>query len=210
MADRDRDRILVEFDYMPVDSFSITLGYIHAQSKYKESVLGLQKSLDESYSVNLNYAVNSKVNAYAFYNLDYIDADILNTTGGSSAPWNAITEDQIETAGIGLSAIISEKFSLGIDYVYAGSTGKISVQTAAEEEPFDNLKTNLKNFRLHFDYEFNDSWGYKLYAEREQYDARDWAIDGLGVDGINAVLSMGEQSPDYSVWYYRFQISYRF
>mgnify|MGYP001828114842 FL=1 len=159
MADGDGDRILVEFDYMPVDSFSITLGYIHAQSKYKESVLGLQKSLDESYSVNLNYAVNSKVNAYAFYNLDYIDADILNTTGGSSAPWNAITEDQIETAGIGLSAIISEKSSLGIDYVYAGSTGKISVQTAAEEEPFDNLKTNLKNFRLHFDYEFNDSWG---------------------------------------------------
>ena len=210
MADRDRDRILAEFDYMPFDSFSITLAYTHAKSKYNESVLGLQESLDESYSVNLNYAISSDINAYAFYNLDYLDADILNTSGGNSTPWNAVTQDRIETAGIGLSAVISEKSSLGIDYVYAGSTGKISVTTTADEPPFDTLKTNLKNFKLHFDYDFSDSWGYKLYAEREQYDARDWAIDGLGVDGINSVLSMGEQSPEYSVWYYRFQVSYRF
>lgn len=210
MADRDRDRILLEFDYMPIDSFSITLGYIHAKSSYKESVLGLQESVDESYSVNLNYAISSKVNAYAFYNLDYLDADLLNTTGGNSAPWKARTQDRIETAGIGLSATISEKSSIGVDYVYAGSRGKILVQTTADEPPFDPLKTSLKNFKLHFDYDFSDSWGYKLYAEREQYDSSDWAIDGLGVDGINSVLSMGEQSPEYSVWYYRFQISYRF
>ncbi len=210
MADRDRDRILLEFDYMPIDSFSITLGYIHAKSSYKKSVLGLQKSVDQSYSVNLNYAISSKVNAYAFYNLDYLDADLLNTSGGSSGQWSARTQDRIETSGIGLSATISEKSSIGVDYVYSGSRGKILVQTSADEPPFDPLMTSLKNFKLHFDYDFSDSWGYKLYAEREQYDSSDWAIDGLGVGGINSVLSMGEQSPEYSVWYYRFQISYRF
>ncbi len=84
------------------------------------------------------------------------------------------------------------------------------LQPAADEDPFDPLKTSLKNFKLHFDYDFSDNWGYKLYAEREQYKSSDWAIDGLGVDGINSVLTMGEQSPEYSVWYYRFQISYRF
>ncbi|MDX2418782.1 MAG: MtrB/PioB family decaheme-associated outer membrane protein [Xanthomonadales bacterium] len=210
MADRDRNRLLLEFDFMPIDSFSINLGYIHAESQYKKSLLGLQKSVDESYSVNLNYAISPTINAYAFYNLDYIDADITNSSGGNSVPWVARTQDRIETAGIGLSAAISEKSSLGVDYVYAGSTGKISVMTSADEDPFDPLKTSLKNFKLHFDYDFSDHWGYKLYAEREQYDSRDWAIDGLGVDGINSVLSMGEQSPEYSVWYYRFQISYRF
>lgn len=210
MADRDRKRVLAEFDYMPFDKFSINLAYIHAKSQYKQSVLGLQESIDESYSVNLNYAISSTINAYAFYSLDYIDADIINTTGGNSLPWHAVTSDRIETAGIGLSATISEKSSLGVDYVYAGSTGKISVKTIADEDPFDPLKTSLKNFKLHFDYELSDNWGYKLYAEREQYKSRDWAIDGFGVDGINSVLSMGEQSPEYSVWYYRFQISYRF
>jgi MtrB/PioB family decaheme-associated outer membrane protein len=210
MADRDRDRILVEFDYMPLDAFSISLAYIHAKSKYKESVLGLQESLDESYSVNLNYAISSDINVFGFYNLDYLDADILNTSGGNATPWNGVTQDRFETYGIGLSAAINEKSSLGVDYVHAGSTGRISVTTAADEPPFDNLETKLKSLKLHYDYDFSDSWGCKLYLEWEEYDARDWAIDGLGVDGINSVLSMGEQSPDYSIWYYRFQISYRF
>ncbi|HEY5776933.1 MAG TPA: MtrB/PioB family decaheme-associated outer membrane protein, partial [Xanthomonadales bacterium] len=210
MADRQRDRVLVEFDYMPTAALGINLGYTQAKSKYQKSSIGLQESNDESYSVNLNYAFSEKINAYAFYNLDFIDADIVNTAGGITAPWNAVTRDRIETSGIGVSATTSEKSSLGVDYVYAGSTGRISVTTSADEAPFEPLKTNLKSFKLHFDYDFSDHWGYKLYAEREQYDSRDWAIDGIGVDGINSVLTMGETSPDYSVWYYRIQLNYRF
>ena len=210
MADRDRKRVLAELDIMASDKFGINLAYIHAKSQYKQSVLGLQESIDESYSVNLNYAFSQTINAYAFYSLDYIDADMLNTSGGNALPWQALTSDRIETAGIGLSAVLSEKASLGVDYVYAGSKGDISVQTAADEPPFDPLKTKLKSFKIHFDYNFSEHWGYKLYAENEQYDSQDWAIDGLGVDGLNSVLSMGEQSPVYDVWYYRFQISYRF
>ena len=210
MADRDRDRFLVEFDFMPVESLGITLGYINSKSKYTESVIGLQESADESYSLNVNYALGKKINVYAFFNIDEIDADIVNTTGGSSTPWNAETRDRIKTSGIGLSTVLSEKSSFGVDYVYAGSTGRISVKTSADEAPFEPLKTNLKNLKLHFDYDFSDHWAYKLYAEREQYGGSDWAIDGLEPGGINSVLTMGQQVPEYNVWYYRMQISYKF
>jgi predicted porin len=210
MADRNRDRYIVEFDYMVTDALGVNLGYSQAKSEYKQSILGLQQSDDENFSVNLNYALGAKVNVYAYYNLDTINAEIANTSGGSTGFWNAATRDRIETSGVGLTAVTSEKSSLGIDYVYSGSTGQISVKTSADEPPFEPLKTNLKNFKLHFDYNFSDHWGYKFYAEREQYDSRDWAIDGIGVDGINSVLTMGENSPDYSVWYYRLQLNYRF
>jgi hypothetical protein len=210
MADRDRDRMLVEFDLMLVDSFGINLSYIKAEADYENSELGLQNSDDESYSINLNYAVGKKVNLYAFYTHDDIDADLLNTTGGNAEPWNAVTRDRIATVGIGLNANINDKSSLGIDYVSSDSKGDIWVQTNADEEPFDPLKTNLSNAKVHFDYEINEHWGYKLYAEYEKYSSRDWTIDGMGVDGINMVLTMGEQSPDYNVWYFRAQASYRF
>jgi len=210
MADRSRDRYVIEFDYMVTAALGLNLAYSEAQSEYKNSILGLQQSEDQNYSVNLNYALGDKINVYGFYNLDTIDADIVNTSSGGSGVWDAATRDRIETSGVGLTATISEKSSLGMDYVYSDSNGRISVQTAAAEPPFDPLKTNLKNFKLHFDYAFNDHWGYKLYAEREQYESSDWAIDGFGVDGINSVLTMGEDSPEYSVWYYRFQVSYRF
>ena len=84
------------------------------------------------------------------------------------------------------------------------------MQTTLEEDPFKPLRTDLSNVTLHFDHEVNEHWGYKLFAEYEKYDSQDWGIDGLGVDGINSVLTMGLQSPNYSAWYLRVQANYRF
>ncbi len=209
-ADRDRERILVELDIMPFEAFGINLSYFQADSDYRQSEIGLQESNEESYTINFNYAMSTKVNMYAFLTRDDIDADLLNTTGGSAIPWNAVTRDRITTLGFGLSSRISKKSSIGFDYVSSDSKGDISVQTSAEEAPFDPLKTDLTNAKVHFDYEVSDHWAYKLYAEYEKFSSRDWAIDGLGVDGISSVLTMGEQSPEYTAWYFRVQASYRF
>ena len=210
MADRDRNRYLVDFDFMINESLGINLNYFYAKSDYDKSAIGLQKSTDQSFTINLNYAVSSKVNFYAFATRDEIDATILNTTGGSSAPWDANTRDNMTTIGLGLSSVIDDKSSVGFDFVSSDSDGKISVQTDANEDPFAPLKTNLVNAKLHYDREINEHWGYKLYVEFEKYRAKDWAIDGLGAGGINSVLTMGEQSPEYNIWYLRVQASYRF
>ena len=210
MADRDRNRYQIEFDFMVSESVGINLNYFYAKSDYDKSVIGLQKSTDQSFTINFNYAIGSRVNFYAFATRDDIDATILNTTGGSSAPWDGNTRDNMTTIGLGLSSVIDEKSSVGFDFVSSDSDGKISVQTAADEEPFAPLKTNLTNAKLHYDREINEHWGYKLYVEFEKYRASDWAIDGLGVDGINSVLTMGQQTPKYNIWYLRVQASYRF
>lgn len=210
MADRDRDRYLVEFDFMPTADLGINVNYFYAKSKYDESPIGLQKSTDQSLTINFNYAVSNKINTYAFITRDDINADILNTAGGSSPPWSGDTRDDITTFGFGLSSVIDEKSSIGFDLVSSESKGKILVQTTAEEPPFSPLKTKLLNAKLHYDREINEHWGYKLYLEFEKYRSQDWAIDGLGVDGIHSILSMGAQSPEYNVWYARIQASYRF
>lgn len=209
-ADRERERVLVDFDLTPAGAFGINLSYFLADSQYTSSKIGLQESVEESYSINLNYAPNNGVNLYAFLSLDHIDADLINTSDPFNAPWNAVTRDRIVTAGFGMSTRISEKSSIGFDLVSSDSRGDISVQTTALEEPFDPLRTKLSNAKVHFDHEINDRWGYKLYAEYEKFSAQDWAIDGLGVDGISSVLTMGEQSPEDTVWYLRIQASYKF
>lgn len=209
-ADRDRERTMIDLDLAPFEAFGINLSYFHANADYKNSEIGLQESDEESYTVNLNFVVGAKLNIYAFLSRDDIDADILNTTSFNAVPWSAKTHDRITTAGFGFSTPISEKSSIGFDFVSSDSKGEISVQTSLEEDPFDPLKTDLKNAKVHFDHEVNDRWGYKLYAEYEKYSSQDWAIDGLGVDGIDRILTMGEQSPEYKAWYFRVQASYRF
>ena len=112
---------------------------------------------------------------------------------------------------MGLSTPISEKSSIGFDLVSSKANGDIATRTAADEDPFPTLKTHLRNAKLHYDRQINDRWGYKVYAEFEKYRSSNWAVDGLGVDGINSVLSMGEYSPALNnVWYIRVQASYTF
>jgi MtrB/PioB family decaheme-associated outer membrane protein len=209
-ADRDRERAQIDLDFAPSEDFGINLSFFNAESEYTKSEVGLQESNDQSYSVNLNYAAGKKVNLYAFWTQDDIDAELINTPSTMANSWLGKTRDRITTLGLGLSARINEKSSVGFDYISADSKGDISVQTSNEEEPFSPLRTDLTNARVHYDHEINEHWGYKLYAEYEKYDSRDWIIDGLGVDGISSVLTMGDESPEYEVWYFRVQASYRF
>lgn len=210
MADRERDRVVVELDLMPTEAIGVNFSYYRAESDYDESVLGLQESTDQSYTVNFNYAVGEKIDLYAWLTRDDIDASMSNASGSNASPWNAVTDDRITTMGVGASSRLSDSTSIGVDYVSSDSRGRISVETAAEEPPFDILKTDLTNLKAYFNHEINDHWGYKLYAEYEKFSGKDWAIDGFGPDGINSVLSLGQQIPDYSTWYFRIQASYRF
>ena len=209
-ADRDRDRITAEFDFMPTESLGINVSYFKAEADYTESQIGLQGSIEDSYTVNFNYAVGKQFNMYAFLTREDIDADLLNATSANAMPWRARTSDEIDTQGVGLSAHVNEKISLGLDIVNSESKGEISVQTDDEEDPFSPLRTKLTNARLHFDHDINERWGYKLYAEYETYKTKDWALDGMGVDSIGSVLTFGEQPINYSIWYFRVQASYRF
>ena len=209
-ADRERERVQVEYDLTPIEDLGINLSYYYAKSEYTKSQIGLQQSKDQSYTINLNYAAGSKLMLYGYFTGEDIDADLINTTSLNAVPWNAVTNDQITTLGVGLTTQISEKSSLGFDFVSSDASGDILVQTTLDEPPFDPLKTNLKNARVHFDHQLNEHWGYKIYAEYEKFSSQDWTIDGVGVDGITTILTMGEQSPDYNVWYFRVQASYRF
>jgi MtrB/PioB family decaheme-associated outer membrane protein len=208
-ADRDRERIVAEFDFMPTESLGINVSYFKAESEYTESQIGLQDSIEDSYTVNLNYAVGKKFNLYAFVTREDINSELLNATSVSAPPWRAQTSDEIDTNGFGLSAHVSDKTSLGLDIVNSESKGEILVQTD-DEDPFSPLRTKLTNARLHFDHEINERWGYKLYAEYETYKSKDWALDGMGVDAIGSVLTFGELPLNYSIWYFRVQASYRF
>lgn len=98
-ADRGRDYARVDFDFYPVQALAINLNYFKASSDYEKSPLGLQQSEDQSYTINLNYAAGSRLNFYAFYTRDEIDADMVNATSISATPWNAVTRELITLAG---------------------------------------------------------------------------------------------------------------
>ena len=199
MAERDRNRVTVEFDLTPTDRFDIALSIYTTDDEYDASVIGLTEGEETSYNLDLNYILNEHTNLYAFAGRDEIESTMSAADGADSIPWNAFTKDKIVTWGVGISGQIKEKITYGIDYVSSDSDGDILTDSGAGEAPFPVLTTSLRQARVYFKYKVNDRWGLGLDAYNEKYDSDDWYVDGIGPLDIDGILNMGEISPDYDV-----------
>lgn len=206
-ADRDRNRGQLEAFQSFASGLGVNLTLYAARDDYNESVLGLQNSDVEGATLSLDYAVNTASSVYAFFSQEKIESDLFGRDG--SQDWAANTKDRISTAGAGYSTSIEPDKQLGIDLIWADSKGDISVRTF-DEAPFPALRTKLKNLRVHFSHDVSENWGYRIYAEYESFDSSDWAFDGIGVDGVDNVLTYGIISPRYDVLNLRAQATYHF
>jgi MtrB/PioB family decaheme-associated outer membrane protein len=210
MAQRDRDRITAALDLAPSQQLGINLSYFSTEDDYHDSVIGLTSSEQTTYNIDVSYAAGDRGSIHAFVSRDEIDSGINGKEELTSLTWNARTEDSITTWGIGFSGKAGDKVTYGADYVESGSDGEILTLRDSDAPPFPVLKTDLRNARVYLRYAASDHWLLGFEAMQEEYDTEDWALDGIGPDGILTVLTMGEVSPDYQVQVYRARATYRF
>ena len=210
LADRDRDRVLIDLDLFPGDRLSAGISYFFTEDKYKQSILGLMKSNENNLSLDLGFAVRANLSLHAFFNLDNYKSDISGAQSDFMTPWTARTKDRFTTWGFGLGGKLSDRLDISIDYVSSKSRGRISTDSGAGEPPFPDLTSHLRNANIRLTYQASRKWGLTLQAEHENYDSSDWQIDGLGNDGISAILTLGPVSPQYSVTVLRILANYKF
>jgi hypothetical protein len=189
------------------NGLGINLMVYGAEDDYRNSLLGLQGSDVSGATLSVDYAFSPASSAYGFISSESIESDLYGIE--RTQQWSAETEDDISTAGAGFSSAIDSSKRWGIDVVWADSEGDISV-TTGDEAPFPNLETTLFNVRLNFSHDLSDQWGYRIFAEYEDFESSNWAVDGIGVDGVDAVLTYGLISPKYDVINLRAQAVYRF
>ncbi len=210
LADRQRDRVVLELNLAPTEQLSAGLSYFVAKDRYERSLLGLLGSDEDSFNLDLGFAFSPNINLHGFVTRDEYDSEISGATDPDAKPWRARTEDRFTTFGVGLSGKLGTRIDLGLDFISSISKGRITTDKGAGEAPFPQLKTDLQNTRIHLSYRVSPRWGWKLYAEHEKYTSTDWQIDGLGNDGLSAILTLGEVSPDYKVTLLRLLANYTF
>jgi MtrB/PioB family decaheme-associated outer membrane protein len=210
LADRDRDRVVFELDVSPGARLSANLSYIVSRDRYGQSILGLIESDEHSVSLDLGYSVKTNLSAHAFVSLEDYDSEISSADYDSAKRWMANTKDSFVTWGFGVSGQLTDKLDISIDYVSSDSRGRITTDSGASEPPFPDLKTELRNANIRLNYRTGKQWGISLLAEHENYDSKDWQIDGLGNDGISAILTLGPESPNYNVTVIRLLANYSF
>lgn len=210
LAGRSQDKAVIEVDFSPTDKVSASLSYFSSKNDYDQSVLGLLKSDESSYSLDIAYALMNKFHLHVFISREKIDSQISAAENAVTAPWLAQTQDRFTIMGLGLSGELNDKMSIDLDYVTSDSTGRINTNSGAGEAPLPDLETDLRSIRLRLKYRINDKWGMVLIGEHEKYQSTDWQIDGLSNDGIAAILTLGDASPDYSTGLVRLMARYQF
>lgn len=206
LAGRDRRRLAVELDLLPTDRLNASLGWFRSRDDYDASVLGLLDSEEDSLNLDLGWSLGPDLSIYAFASLDRFDSEIAGAVFDGAEPWRSETEDRFTTFGAGFSGRLNAHYELGFDLVSSQARGRI----ATGQAPFPDLRNRLHTMRLRLAYRPERPWGWTLFAERERYESADWQIDDLPPDGLDAILTLGDRSPDTRLLLLRLQAHYRF
>ena len=79
-----------------------------------------------------------------------------------------------------------------------------------DNTPFPELTTKRHTYKLYGDYSLTQRSYLNVAFWYEKYDEENWAIDGVTVNTINNVLSLGEVSPSYDIGYVTVSYKYVF
>ena len=218
LADRDRTNVGAKIDYMATEKLFLSARADYNKDDYSSSVLGLTEATQPVYSVDITYQPRHNITTYGYYVHENIQSsqnglDIFMNTGSK---WQADYDDIFYTAGIGARLYGIGKWDIGLDVVHSESTGVITMTDLAApgtENQFPDTVTALTSVKLWTRYKYNKQLTYKLGLGFEDYEADNWAVDGLlpyEPTVVNNTLLMGNETLDYNVYVVSLSAIYKF
>lgn len=143
-SDRERDKLKLMLDWMPVDPLSVQFAYEYAMDDYTTRIfdIGLNEGRSELFSLDASYRFNDrwKANLWYSHSTNDIEQKSLNSTYGSKCdgttlpytcvPWGADLKLSSNAVGAGFDGQISSKLSVGGQYLYSRDVSKYDISYA--------------------------------------------------------------------------------
>jgi MtrB/PioB family decaheme-associated outer membrane protein len=212
LASRDRDQVRADLSYMVSDRVSLGLSGDYAKDDYDRSRVGLIDARDIAYTVDISAAPRDNLTVSAFYGRERIESTLASSAAFGFPDWTGDQRDTIESFGLTLEArdLGREGFDAGIDYGYSSGKGRITMRTGAPVEPLPDLESRLNTVKLYGRYRVNERLSVRVDYLYERYRSKDFALDDIAPDTIPSVLTLGEESPNYSAHFIGTSLNYRF
>jgi predicted porin len=207
MADRQRLSTGLQVIATPRPTVSLGAGFQFASNKYDKTEIGLLNSMEWSANLDASVQVSKKTNVHFFLNHQQISSDQAGSQAFSTPDWTTNENDTFNTGGVGVKHRFEKrKIDFGADYVLAASTGEISVSG----QPFPDLTTTLNSLKVYADYNFKKNVSLNGAIWWEKYDSEDFQLAGVTPSTINNVLTLGETSPSYDLYFLSLSVRYKF
>ncbi|MCW8196607.1 MtrB/PioB family decaheme-associated outer membrane protein [Proteobacteria bacterium 005FR1] len=223
LADRHRDRLLFRADWFASEKLSVGLSTAYHKDDYTDEFFGLNEVALHSYTLDASYLIRENFHVSGFIGLDRYEQD---QSGRSFTPivpgqvddpernWQVNAADRFTTMHIAAEhEALQERFPIlnqwglngdldaGLEFGTSQSTGDVDLSTgpALANAPLPEIETDLRYYKLFADYAVSENSYLGLSLTHEQYDNDDFRIDRVDPATMDWVLSLGQDTFDYSV-----------
>lgn len=222
LADRQRDRLQLRADWFVSDQLSFGFNAAYNRDDYTDEYFGLNEVDLVSYTVDGSYVPAEHWHMSAYFSTDRYEQD-QSGRAFTFLPAQVVDPDRnwwVNSANDFDTVSVSAEYSaaqqrlpflrdwglsgdldLGFEFSSSRSTGDVETETgpALNGAPLPDLETDLRYYRLYGRYDLTDRDTVSLSLSHESYDSDDFALDGVDPGTVERVLTLGEESQDYSV-----------
>jgi MtrB/PioB family decaheme-associated outer membrane protein len=211
LADRSRDNGSLMLSYTPTERVSIGLSADLIRDRYSKSLLGLTASREGNINADVAFLLSTATTLHAFAAREQIRSEQQGSQSNPvAADWFAENLDTVNTFGFGVKhQLIKDRLDVGADFVTNRSTGEISIISGPISN-FPDLKTTLDSVKLYADYRMKKDLSLHAAYWYEHYNSKDWMLDGVDPATLSNVISLGTDSPGYTVNALMLSLRYRY
>jgi MtrB/PioB family decaheme-associated outer membrane protein len=193
-----------------VGTLPLTLGMsaYYGDDSYLQSDLGLVSGLDRRFGVDLNWTVNEKISAYLALTREKIDSRTLNSSVFGFPDWLGHYQDDYETYGAGVTAGLTDKLRLNLDYTFGDGKTNQTIEGAGAGT-FPVVNSRLNSLKADVTYTVNRRADVVLTWWFESLETSDWAHQSEPAV-LPTLLGLGVDPYDYEVNYVTLSLRYRF
>lgn len=189
-SDRQRDKVRLRLDWLPVDPLSIQLTADQSSDDYNGTSNGIQQGSSSLLAVDATYQVTDDWKVTARASRDKTSADQRAVSGAvtipgktaipSTSPWTAQLHNVSDMFGLGVEGPLTSAITLGADVQQTTDRGfaRIAVQGLAGDYSLD--PTTYKHLALNVfaKFDLNDRVGLRLDYLLDQWKIQDYNWSG--------------------------------
>ncbi len=173
----------------------------YADTSYSSTVLGLTDGDELRFAADVSWPVSEKVFAYLTGGYDEVNTLQTGSAAFADPDWRADQSDEFYDFGGGIRITgIADKIDLQVDYTRAEGTTQIDVTGGSGPGRFPDLESTLDSLRARMTYRWSEKLEIGLQLRYESLPTEDWALQGVNVDTLPTVLTLGAQPYDDEVW----------
>ena len=229
MADRDRDRVEVLADLIPMDNLVLTATFNWTKDNYRNSQFGLQDGKSWAAGADASWKPVDWLRVYAGYvHEEWDNNSRLKYRAGAELnnptfDWVSEVKDRYDTVRAGFDAdLIPKKLDGGVNWNYSiGHTNMDAFNpvtpvgagsASAVAADFPGIRNSLSIINVFLRYWISEHFSARVNYAFERFTQSDFRSDGL--EPFNTVTTanifLGNNLLDYTAHYFTLSVGYHF